>query len=151
MSIGHTDQLPGASGTIFFSRTYDEALRLVFEAREYFMGPGKMAVRQLSTKGSFCYATESLRITTRLTESMSWLMFQRAVQEGEITQEEVQADRCHLQYQNTCLPDEQTEDLAELPPGLLSLLERSKALYLRINRLDQQSIDAYKTNTQSEN
>ena len=150
MSSGHSDQLSRASGTIFFSRTYDEALRLVIEAREYFMGPGKMAVRQLSSEGSFCYATESLRITTRLTESMSWLMFQRALLEGEISAEEAQAEECHLQFQTTCLPEDEPGSLAELPQGLQSLLERSESLYLRICRLDQQSIDAYSRSTQPE-
>lgn len=144
MSSGQTDRLSGASGTIFFSRTYDEALCLVVEAREYFMGPGKTAVRDLSNEGSFCYAAESLRITTRLTESMSWLMFQRAVLEGEITVEEGQEDRCHLQYQETCLPENEILDISLLPEGLQSLLERSKLLYLRIERLDQQSINAFK-------
>ncbi|MBL4906550.1 MAG: DUF1465 family protein [Sneathiella sp.] len=148
MSIGQSDQLPGASGTIFFSRTYDEALRLVVEAREYLLGPGRIAVRDLSGEGSFCYATESLRLTTRLTESMSWLMFQRAVLEGEISPEEGQADQCHLQFQNTCLPEKEYSDMTLLPTGLMSLLDRSESLYVRIARLDQQSIDAYSLSSQ---
>ena len=117
---------------------------LVVEAREYLLGPGKAAVRRLPSEASFCYATESLRLTTRLTESMSWLMFQRAVAEGEITAEEAQADECHLQFQSTCLPDETISNLDLLPGGLLSLLERSELLYRRIMRLDQLSIEQYK-------
>ncbi len=144
MSVERNDHLPKGTGTIFFSRTYDEALRLVVEAREYLLSPGKLAVRELSNEGSFCYATESLRLTTRLTECMSWLMFQRAVLEGEISAEEGQEDQCHLQFQNTCLPEIERSDLSLLPLGLLSLLERSESLYLRISRLDQQSIEAFK-------
>jgi len=143
MSSGQQEPLQAGTGAIFFSRTYDEALHLVLEAREYLLGPGKMAVRDLSSEGSFCYATESLRLTTRLTESMSWLMFQRAVLEGEISQEEGQASECHLQYQETCLPEDESEDIHLLPQGLISLLDRSEALYRRIDRLDRQSIENF--------
>ncbi|WP_169570076.1 DUF1465 family protein [Sneathiella limimaris] len=139
------DEQPNTGGSaIFFSRTYDEALRLVVEAREYLLGPGSMAVKKLSHEASFLYATESLRLTTRLTECMSWLMFQRAVIEGEITAEEAQADECHLQYQKTCLPDDINGDIEILPPGLISLLERSELLYKRILRLDNQAIESFR-------
>lgn len=131
-------------GAIFFSKTYDEALKLVVEAREYLLGPGKIAVRKLNTEASFNYATESLRLTTRLTECMSWLMFQRAVHEGEITAEEGQADECHLQYIETCLPENDNTNLDALPPGLVSLLERSESLYRRILRLDRLAIEQFK-------
>jgi len=145
MSTGQNKNLSNASGTIFFSKTYDEAFGLVLEAREYLLGPGRTAVRKLSSEASFCYATESLRLTTRLTESMSWLMFQRALIEGEITYEEVQADECHLQHQKTCLPDSESECDDLLPVGLRSLLVRSESLYRRIWRLDQLAIESNRT------
>ncbi|MEH6401798.1 MAG: DUF1465 family protein [Sneathiella sp.] len=150
MSIGQREQFPGASGAVFFSRTYDEALRLVMEAREYLLGPGRLAVRDLTSEGGFSYATESLRLTTRLIESMSWLMFQRALLEGEITAEEGQAEECHLKYQETCLPEENISDLSTLPTGLVSLLDRSEALYRRIVRLDNQSIMAFNKAAESD-
>ncbi|PHQ72282.1 MAG: hypothetical protein COB93_00870 [Sneathiella sp.] len=129
--------------TIFFSRTYDEALALVHEARSYLAGPGQEKVKDLSTGSSFEYATQSLRLTTRLTETMSWLMFQRALQAGEITAEEAQAEDCHIQYFDVCLPDEGDAAAVDLPEGLISLLERSESLYRRIARLDQRGIDAW--------
>ncbi|MBE7637994.1 DUF1465 family protein [Sneathiella sp. P13V-1] len=138
-------ELSPISGAIFFTRTYDEALALVIEAREYLLGPGKMAVREMPSNVSFHYATESLRLTTRLTESMSWLMFQRALSEGEITPDEAQAEECHLQYQETCLAEIDDELMQKLPDGLVSLLARSESLYRRIDRLDQQAMEAYKT------
>ncbi len=143
MSNGQQHSLSNTTDTIFFSKTYDEALRLVMEAREYLLGPGKMAVRSLSNEASFFYATESLRLTTRLTECMSWLMFQRAVIEGEITAEEGQEDECHLQFQLVCLPDKELDQLHLLPSGLISLLGRSESLYRRVSRLDQLSIRNY--------
>jgi len=142
MSVEGTSTVEGA---IFFSRTYDEALALVVEAREYLLGPGKMAVRGMTAEVSFYYATESLRLTTRLTECMSWLMFQRAVSEGEISPADGQAAECHLQYQTTCLAETDDRLMAKLPDGLVSLLARSESLYRRIDRLDRQSIKAFRS------
>jgi len=129
--------------TIFFSRTYDEALALVHEARSYIAGPGQELVKDISLEAGFDYAAETLRLTTRLTETMSWLMYQRALQAGEITEEEAQADDCHLQHFDVCLPETDEEAESDLPEGLVSLLTRSENLYRRVARLDQQGIDAY--------
>lgn len=129
--------------TIFFSRTYDEALALVKEARSYIAGPGHEAAKTLSQEATFTYATESLRMTTRLTEIMSWLMFQRALHCGEITEQEAQAEECRLQFSEVCLADVKEADFTELPAGLLALMERSESLYRRVARLDQQDIDAF--------
>lgn len=142
MSTGHEGETVPTVGTIFFSSTYDEALALTHEARAYLAGPGQEAVRELSSEQSFGYAAESLRMTTRLTEAMSWLFFQRAVQAGEITAEEAQAKECHLQHADVCLPETE-RDISDLPEGFVSLLGRSEHLYRRIVRLDQMAIHAY--------
>ncbi|MEH6526604.1 MAG: DUF1465 family protein [Sneathiella sp.] len=142
MSTGHEEETVPAIGTIFFSSTYDEALALTHEARSYLAGPGQEAVQELSSDQSFGYATESLRMTTRLTEAMSWLFFQRAVQAGEITAEEAQANDCHLQHADVCLPESE-RDISNLPEGFVSLLTRSEHLYRRISRLDKMAIHAY--------
>ena len=39
--------------------------------------------RTLPREASFCYATESMRLTTRLMQLASWLLLQRAVNEGD--------------------------------------------------------------------
>ncbi len=46
--------------------------------------------------------------------------------------------KLHLQYQETCLRDNRLH-LDKLPSLLLTLMERSEALYRRIERLDQQA------------
>lgn len=139
-----SDAQKRGGNTIFFNRTYDEALALVREARSYLAGPGQFAARRLPPEVGYAYAAESLRLTTRLTESMAWLMFQRALQEGEISEEEAQRDECHLQFLDTCVEDAPLCDLSLLPDGLVSLLERSERLYRRLVRLDEQSIAAYR-------
>ncbi|WP_339630682.1 DUF1465 family protein [uncultured Sneathiella sp.] len=144
MSVSGNDQAVLKSETIFFTRTYDEALDLVREARTYLAGRGKEDVRNLPVEANFGYAAESLRLTTRLTEGMAWLLYQRALQEGEITLAEAQEEECHLQHLEICLPEEATCDPAILPEGLQSLLERSERLYQRLLRLDQQGRDAFR-------
>ncbi len=142
MSTGQEGEPIPVIRTIFFSSTYDEALALTKEAREYLAGPGQLAVKGLSAEQSFGYATESLRMTTQLTEAMSWLFFQRAVQAGEITAEKAQGKDCHLQHADVCLPEE-ARDISDLPDDLVDLLARSEHLYRRIARLDQLAIHAY--------
>lgn len=143
MGVSENAGTQGGTNTIFFTRTYDEALDLVKEARAYLSGPGQAAARSMPAEASFGYAAESLRLTTRLTESMSWLLFQRALQEGEITLEESQADECHLQHMDICLTDEPVCDPSLLPEELNSLLERSERLYQRLLRLDEQGKHAF--------
>lgn len=130
-------------GTIFFSRTYDEVLSLIRETRDYLAGPGQAALKSLPSEVSYGYAAESLRLTTRLTECMSWLMFQRALQTGEISVEQAQEPECHLQHSDVCLPTEVVVDAQLLPAGLQSLLDRSEKLYARVARLDRQGVEAY--------
>ena len=143
MGASENDGSQVKTETIFFTRTYDEALDLVKEARSYLSGPGQAAARAMPAEASFGYAAESLRLTTRLTESMSWLFFQRALQEGEITLEESQEEECHLQHTDVCLADKPVCDPSLLPEGLQSLLERSERLYQRLLRLDEQGKHAF--------
>ena len=45
------------------------------------------------------YATESMRLTTRLLDLASWLLIRRALKEGEITEEEAQKKRRRVKLQ----------------------------------------------------
>lgn len=130
--------------TIFLSSTYDEALLLVHDARDYLSGQGRRDAQALDHAGSLAYATESLRLTTRLTESMAWLFYQRAIHDGEVKAEEVPPEELHLQHQESCLT-EHSRHLALLPEFLSSLMERSILLYRRIERLDQMARQALMT------
>lgn len=143
MGVSDDDGTQIKAQTIFFTRTYDEALDLVKEARSYLAGPGQVAAKAMPAEASFGYAAESLRLTTRLTESMSWLLFQRALQEGEITLEESQEEECHLQHMDVCLAEDTACDPSMLPEELRSLLERSERLYQRLVRLDEQGKHAF--------
>lgn len=123
--------------TIYFRRTYDEALALVEEARNYaaYVEPRERSNRDFRTRlGISC---ESLRVTSRLTQVMAWLLMQRAVAAGEVTQDEAISPDNRLGAQDVCLSD-RTYEPSEIPKSLKSLMERSLSLYIRITRLENQ-------------
>ena len=82
------------------------------------------------------YATESMRLTTRLLELASWLMIRRALKEGEITAEEARTKRERVKLRAPGRPTH-IKGFAELPQGLRGLIEASYALNDRIFQLDR--------------
>ena len=124
----------GASVT-FFSRTYDEALQLTREARDYIANIGAQERAKLTPGGKLAASCEEMRLTARLTQVMAWLMIQRAVHEGEITRAEAARPEHRLEGQTACLADP-VVPMDELPNRLAELLEQSRKLYERVQRLD---------------
>jgi regulator of CtrA degradation len=125
----------GLATTTFFSRTYDEALTLVVEARDYIAGNYGEERDRAHTFAQLTFDCEALRLTTRLTQVMAWLLHQRAIHEGEVPPESVRDAGNQLSGQAVCLHQE-FEMLATLPAALRSLMERSLHLYERVARLD---------------
>ena len=75
----------GTQTGIVFTRTYDETLDLIVEARNYMTHTSNLANTADRWRYPICgSAVEALRVTSRLTQVMAWLMLQRAVQYGEI-------------------------------------------------------------------
>ena len=68
-----------------FDAIFREGMALVERAATYLDGPGRKEARALRGPAAMLYATESMRLTTRLLELASWLMIRRAHKEGEIT------------------------------------------------------------------
>ncbi|HWK42078.1 MAG TPA: DUF1465 family protein, partial [Croceibacterium sp.] len=75
---------------------------------------------------------EALRTTTRVMHGIAWLLNHRAYFAGELS--EFQLRRNGRLPPATVEPE--AEPLARLPAGLDELVERSKLLYARIERLD---------------
>jgi regulator of CtrA degradation len=124
--------------TAVFTRNYDETLDLIVEARNYmvYMRPHS---RSGGVPPDLRASCEALRVTSRLTQVMAWLMLQRAVCEGEISASEACEERHRLSGHSVCLDSAASNDDA-LPPGLRSLLRRSLNLYQRISRLEEMVI-----------
>lgn len=127
------------SQTAVFTRTYDETLDMIVEARNYmtYMEPREYS-RQKGLP-DLRFSCEALRVTSRLTQVMAWLMMQRAVQHGEISAEEACQECYRLSAREVCLDTDATQDVT-LPVGLRSLLDRSYRLYQRVSRLEEMTL-----------
>ena len=121
--------------TAFFGRTFDEALALTREARDYLRDYSEEESRDLAIPIAAHFSIETMRLTSRLTNMMAWLLLQRAVYQGESSRDEVREDSWRLGGGDVCL-DQSELDPEKLPPYLCDLLRRSERLYRRISRLD---------------
>jgi len=122
--------------TAFFGRTYDEAMGLLVEARNYVAVNELRALPVLTPSDRLLLCCETMRLTTRLTHIMAWLLAQRAVYAGEITLAESAQEPYVLGGAKTCLiVTEEVERLGDR--WLTTLLDRSHRLYIRVSRLDE--------------
>lgn len=119
-----------------FKALFREGMTLVEEAAGYLDGPGRVASKALRRPAALAYATESMRLTTRLMQVASWLLLRRAVNEGEMTSAQAQTERHRVRLtaqELSCDP----AMLAELPTEFAELAARSLRLQSRVMHLDR--------------
>src|ERR1700689_1440289 len=119
-----------------FKDLFREGMMLVEEAAAYLDGPGRAESSALPRPTALAYSTESMRLTTRLMQVASWLLLQRAVNEGELTSSQAQAERVRVKLSRQeygCAP----EVFEQLPPTLRNLSKRSLRIQERVIHLDQ--------------
>jgi regulator of CtrA degradation len=119
-----------------FRVLFREGMGLVEETAAYLDGPGRQESRKLNRHAGLTYASESMRLTTRLMQIASWLLVQRAVAEGEITQAQAAAEknRVRLTGQDA---GSAPADFEVLPERLQELIYASRRLHARIMHLDR--------------
>ncbi len=118
-----------------FKTVFREGMALVEAAATYLDGDGRKEARKLRPPHSLAYATESMRLTTRLMQLASWLLIRRAVSEGELTPEQAIEEQRKIKL--PVAGDQPARDLAVLPARLRELIEQSVKLQERVIRLDQ--------------
>jgi regulator of CtrA degradation len=119
-----------------FERTFREGMALVEETAAYLEGPGHAAAKRLSRPAALAYASESMRLTTRLMQVASWLLVQRAVREREIGLAEAGSEKYRLNGRIDG-PGAPFAGASELPAALTALAAKAGALYERVVRLDE--------------
>jgi regulator of CtrA degradation len=124
-------RLAGSQG---FSLIFREGMALVEETAAYLDGPGRKESKALERSAALAYATESMRLTTRLMQLASWLLLHRAVNEGEMSLAQAGQEKSKVKLQVSEAGDEET--LRLLPESLRALIERSVRLQNRVRRLD---------------
>jgi regulator of CtrA degradation len=123
-----------ASGS--FTSLYREGMALIEAVAAYLDGEGRQESRGLARESSFLYATESMRLTTRLMQLASWLLLQRAVNEGELTAENARAEKEKVKFSAT--PTERGgPGFSDLPARLREFIDQSDRLFARVLQLDR--------------
>jgi len=117
-----------------FGTLFREGMDLVEETAAYLDGAGRIEAKALDRAVSLTYATESMRLTTRLMQLASWLLLHRAVKEGEMTL--TQANREKTKVKLSAADPGSDDMIAKLPQQLRDLIARSMSLQSRVRRLD---------------
>ena len=117
-----------------FSALFRDGMALVEETAAYLDGQGRQEARTLERSASLVYATESMRLTTRLMQLASWLLLHRAVKEGEMTLAQANKEKSKVRLA-ACEPGD-AKSLALLPSKLQELIARSTRLQTEVRRLD---------------
>ncbi|MEQ1695463.1 MAG: DUF1465 family protein [Hyphomicrobiaceae bacterium] len=136
----------GPSGTISFgdrfqsseqfNQIFKEGMALVERTANYLDGAGRRDAKDLSPATTVLYATESMRLTTRLLDIASWLLIRRALKQGEISQNEARIKRQSVKLQTLGRPAH-TKGFDDLPLQLRSLIGESFEMLDRVLQLDR--------------
>src|SRR5579862_9722504 len=118
---------------VFFDRTYRDTMSLLLETRDYMRFREPVDRRAMPDDQRLVVNCEALRLTSRLTHIMAWLLIQKAVHAGEITAAEAAGEDHRLAGQSVCRERTAPGDVS-MPPALATLLERSYQLYARVER-----------------
>ena len=124
------------AGSPRFKALFRDGMDLVEEVAAYLDGPGREEARNLPRPVAVAYAAESMRLTTRLMQVASWLLVQRAVNEGDMEPSQAEAEKHKVRL---CAQDVASGPgvFAQLPPLLQELTARSLRLQSRIIYLDR--------------
>jgi regulator of CtrA degradation len=138
------------SGSEQFERVFKQGMGLVEETANYLDGEGRTDSRALNRSGAIAYATESMRLTTRLMQLASWLLLQRAIASGEVNPDDATRQKSRVSLsdigEGSPIPGAET-----LPDGLRSLVDRSLRLHERIIALDRMIADNEKPEAANSN
>ena len=118
-----------------FRALFKDGMTLVEQTAAYLDGDGRAAAKALTRPASIVYATESMRLTTRLMQLASWLLLHRSVNEGDLTIDQAAKEKRKIKM------DRPTTNMdgpcwEQLPEQFRKLVARSLALQKRIERID---------------
>ena len=123
------------AGSKLFHQVFQEGMALVEETAHYLDGDGRAQSRGLPKPVALTYATESMRLTTRLMQIASWLLIQRAVADGEMPASEAYSESGRVPLKPPASRRDRPME-EELPEKLRELVGRADRIYARLYRLD---------------
>ena len=123
------------AGSDAFRAMFREGMGLVEETANYLDGEGRRESKGLARVGSLAYATESMRLTTRLMQLASWLLLQRAVNDGGLSAEQANSEKSKVKLGGLASATG-GPGWDDLPERLRDLITRSIRLQERVRKLD---------------
>ena len=120
-----------------FQPIFDAGMNLVDETAAYLDGDGRRDVKTLSRGAATLYAAESMRLTTRLMQVASWLLLQRAANQGDMSRSQVEAEKGKVRLDSSA-EGVDSPFYAELPESFRDIVERALLLERRIAMLDRE-------------
>ena len=124
--------------SVGFKRLYDSGMALVQKASAYLDGEGRLVSKDFTAELSLCYATESMKLTTRLIQASSWLLLYRAVAEDELTKEEALQAKQRVDLEDIVGDEAFIAIFDQLPENFRDLIAQSFRLQHCIMHMDQQ-------------
>src|SRR4030088_486277 len=112
------------AGSQAFADLFRDGMALVEETAAYLDGAGRQESKRLQRNAALAYATESMRLTTRLMQLASWLLLHRAVKEGEMSL--AQANREKSKVKLSADEHSSEQNLKLVPERLRALITRSQ-------------------------
>src|SRR5262245_2966456 len=119
-----------------FRAMFKEGMALVEETARYLDGEGRREARVLARAPSLTYASESMRLTTRLMQLASWLLLQRSVNNGDMSLGEANRERAKVNLHGLSTATDGPAWEA-LPQRLRDLIVRSVQLQQRVIVLNE--------------
>lgn len=120
-----------------FQPLFNEGMALVDETAVYLDGQGRIDAKGLSRTVSTLYAAESMRLTTRLMQIASWLLLQRAANQGDMSRAQVEAEKTKVRLEGVGTGRD-TPPFEDLPELFRSLVDRALKLERRVAMLDRE-------------
>lgn len=118
-----------------FKSLFQDGMGLVEESASYLDGKGRENARNLTRSAAMLYGSESMRLTTRLMQLASWLLLQRAANEGEMSREQLLEEKKKIKLEETVNRADHPE-WQNMPADFIDLVSRSLALQNRVMSLD---------------
>ena len=125
-------------------QAYEEAMAMLLEAKD-FAKVQKDELADLEPDQRLRLSQYMMQVTSRLTQIMAWLMASKAVENGELPGDALKTDEYALSVEGTiggtdpAILEREKADRVFTPNRLADLMDRSRNLYQRIARLDQQA------------
>lgn len=120
-----------------FQPIFDAGMNLVDETAAYLDGEGRRDVKTLSRGAATLYAAESMRLTTRLMQVASWLLLQRAANQGDMSRSQVEAEKGKVRLDGNA-EGVDSPFYEELPAAFRDIVQRALLLERRIAMLDRE-------------